>query len=145
MLQIWFGDREDANYGPSWFQHNYHPEWFEDPFVQEMVLAVDQSEVRSALVIDSPVLGPIPPEKLSGGLQTLIMIYEKPSLIFDATSCGENCAEWLLKIGNQKNVTVCLNYAMPFRAAEPFDLMILNENRVVHTFRDYVSVAIRYV
>ncbi|MBR6060665.1 MAG: DUF4869 domain-containing protein [Spirochaetales bacterium] len=46
------------------------------------------------LVIESPILGAIPPEKLSGGVQTLIMIYEKPDLVFDATSCGENCAKW---------------------------------------------------
>ena len=110
-----------------------------------MIEDVDKSRYVDGLVIDSPVLGPIPPEKLSGGVQTLIMIYERPDLIFDATSCGENCAHWLLEIGSRKDVTVELNYLMPFKKYEPFEIMILNENRIVHTSKEYINIAVRYV
>ena len=85
MLTIHFGEDIEAEYGPSWFKYNYDPEWLKDSFVQEMIKDVDNSEYVDGLVINSPVLGPIPPERLSGGLKTLIMIYEKPELIFDAT------------------------------------------------------------
>jgi len=30
------------------------------------------------------------------------MIYKRPDKIFDATSCGENCAKWLLEIGKKR-------------------------------------------
>ena len=40
-----------------------------------MILGVDNSRYIDGLVIDSPVLGPIPPERLSGGLKTLMVIF----------------------------------------------------------------------
>ena len=92
MLRIYYGDMDDVAYGPVWFNYAYELSWFADPFVQEMMRSVDHSEYISGEIIHSDVLGPIPPERLSGGLKTLILIYEVPGKIFDATSCGENCA-----------------------------------------------------
>ncbi|MBQ9010066.1 MAG: DUF4869 domain-containing protein [Clostridia bacterium] len=145
MLHIVFGDLENVNHGPSWFKANYSPEWLKAPFVQEMILDVDKSRYVDGLVIDSPVFGPIPPERLSGGVMTLIMIYEKPDLVFNATSCGGNCAKWLLKIGSMKDVTVNLRYLMPFEKTESLELFIENEGRIVHGYRDYLCTAIKYV
>lgn len=145
MLKIFFGEMDTANYGPTWFQYNYSPEWFKDPFIQEMVEDVDHSRYLGGLVIESPVLGPIPPEKLSGGLQTLIMILKKPDLVFDATSCGENCAKWLLEIGNKQDVTVNLNYLMPFGSSGNFEILIVNEDKIVRNKKEYVYTAMNYV
>ncbi|MCR5249094.1 MAG: DUF4869 domain-containing protein [Lachnospiraceae bacterium] len=145
MLHIRFGDMEKVNYGPDWFKANYDPEWLKDPFVREMIKGVDRSDCVDGLVINSPILGPIPPERLSGGVQTLIMIYEKPLLIFDATSCGENCAGWLLKIGQKKDVTVNLNYLMKFEDRDDFSVFIENENRLITSISDYVMTAVKYV
>lgn len=145
MLHIVFGELENVNYGPDWFKTNYDPEWLKDPFVREMIKDVDDSDYVDGLVIDSPVLGPIPPERLSGGVQTLIMIYEKPDLIFDATSCGANCAKWLLEIGNKKEVTVNLNYLMKFPESDMFEVYIKNENRTITSIEDYVMTAVKYV
>ena len=145
MLHIRFGDMDDVNYGPGWFKANYHPEWLKDPFVQDMIVGVDKSKYVDGLVIDSPVLGPIPPERLSGGVQTLIMIYERPDIIFDATSCGENCAEWLLKIGDKMDVTVNLKYLMRFDRCENLEVFIENENRIINNFEDYIYTAVKYV
>ena len=72
--------------------------WFDDSFVKEMIRAVDKSEVLSSHAIESPVLGIIPTSKLSGGVKALILVYKKPELLIDCTACGENCAEWILKI-----------------------------------------------
>ena len=145
MLHIYFGEMENVNYGPDWFKANYDPEWLRDPFVQEMIKDVDKSEYVDGLVINSPVLGPIPPEKLSGGVQTLIMIYEKPHLVFDATSCGDNCSKWLLKIGKQKDVTVNLNYLMKFEGTPDFQVYINNENRSVQNAVEYITTAVKYI
>lgn len=141
MLNIYFGDMDKAYYGPSWFKFNYDPSWFEDPFVQEMMEDIDHSAYKGGSLIESEVLGPIPPERLSGGLMTLISIYENPELIFDATSCGENCAEWLLKIGEKSDVTVELNYLMPFKGTDTFKIRIVNTGKIVTTEKDYVFEA----
>ena len=66
MLSIYFGDKENVIHGPSWFRFNYRPEWFEDAFVQEMLRDIDKSEFVGGELIQSDVLGPIPPERLSG-------------------------------------------------------------------------------
>ena len=98
--------------------------------------------LHDGLVIDSPVLGPIPPERLSGGLKTLIMIYEKPELIFNATSCGQNCAPWLLEIGKKEDVTINLEYLMTF--PEPFEIRIENVDRIISDPKEYLITAMDF-
>ena len=146
MLRIFSGDMsEPSAYGPSWFKYGYEPGWFEDPFVQSMIQDVDKSEYKSGMVIESPALGHIPPERLSGGVQTLIMIYKMPDKIFDATSCGPNCAKWLIEIGKRVDVTINLNYAMPFDGLDPFDVEILNAKCIVHTADDLILTCLDFI
>ena len=52
MLRIHFGDLDEANYGPSWFKYNYQPEWLRDPFVQEMMMDIDNSKYIDGVVIE---------------------------------------------------------------------------------------------
>ena len=73
------------------------------------------------------------------------MIYERPDLVFDATSCGGNCAKWLLEIGKRKDVTINLKYLMKFDNLEPFDIFIENENKIVNNEKDYIYTAVKYV
>lgn len=145
MLKIFYGEMESACYGPLWFKYNYELDYFKDPFVQQMMEDVDKSTYVAGGVIDSPVLGPIPPERLSGGLQTLIMILKMPDKVFDATSCGPNCAKWLLEIGKKQEVTVNLRYFMPFDGLEPFDVEILNAGKIVHTADDFAFMSLDYL
>ena len=145
MLKIYFGDKEEVMNGPSWFRFNYKEEWLADPFVAEMMSDIDKSQYKGGQLIESDILGPIPPEKLSGGLQTLISIYERPDLMFNATSCGENCAKWLLEIGKNKDVSVNLKYYMPFDDKADMEIMIINENTVVRNIDEYTHIALKYV
>ncbi len=145
MLRIVFGEKKHVMHGPSWFRFNYRPEWFEDALVQRMMKDIDKSSYVGGELIQSEVLGPIPPERLSGGLQTLISIYKRPDLMFNATSCGENCAKWLLEIGKTEDVSVNLRYFMPFDDCEPFEIMILNTDQTVTNMQEYTHLAIRYV
>ena len=108
MLNIYYGDMEDAIYDPTtFFKNTVQDEWITDSLSVEMILDVDKSKVVGPHVIDSPVLGGIPPERLSGGVQTLILINNVPDKVFNASGCGDNCAKWLLKIALNKNV--CYN------------------------------------
>jgi hypothetical protein len=145
MLSIYFGEKEEVMHGPSWFRFNYDEQWLADPFVAEMMADIDKSYYKGGQLIESDVLGPIPPERLSGGLQTLICIYKRPDLIFNATSCGENCAKWLAEIGRRENVTVNLRYYMPFDDCGDIEFEILNENVKVTNLREYMHVALKYV
>ena len=100
MLYIYFGDREDEVYNPpAYFLNQYEDEWITSELGRAMIKDIDKSEVIGARVIDSPVLGGITPRELSGGVKTLLlMAYDKSGFVFNASSCGDNCAKWLMKI-----------------------------------------------
>ena len=115
MLTIVYGEVDEAISDPdTYFNHTYSKKWFDDPFVKEMVRAVDKLEVLSSHAIESPVLGIIPTTRLSGGEKALILIYKKPELWIDCTACGENCAEWILRIAEKQDTLINLNYFMDF-------------------------------
>ena len=129
MLNIIFNrgskDIENVNYvfsPDTYFKYNYEDEWFEDDFVKMMVQDVDGSTVVSAHSIDSPVLGIIAPERLSGGVKALIIMYKEPDLIVNASACGDNCAKWILEIGKKQDITVRLIYVSK-TAAKRFIIM----------------------
>ena len=48
----------------------------------------------------------IGPERLSGGVKTLMLIKFMPEMVFNASACGNNCAKWLLRIAEQEDRTV---------------------------------------
>ena len=75
MLHIFYGPMDGVVLKPSvYFKNTYQPEWLTEPFAKEMIRDVDQSEVVGPQLIQSPVLGPIPPERLSGGNWQLILL-----------------------------------------------------------------------
>ena len=142
MLHIFFGKKDKTCYGPSGFKMNYEIEWLDDPLVKEMIQDVDHSAYEGGRLIQSDVLGPISPMELSGGLQTLICILKRPDIVFDATSCGQNCAKWLIEIGKKQDVTVSLEYYMSFKDMEPFEIMIDNTGSMVTTDDEYYAPAL---
>ena len=115
-----------------------------DPFVKKMIQAVDESTVLDSGVIDSPVLGKIPPTGLSGGVKTLILVKFDKDKVFNASTCGDNCAEWLLKITETEDRTINLHHLMNF-GKEPFTIRILNTDQIVHSMDELVSIAGEFV
>ena len=132
---------DDVVYNTSvYFKNTYKEEWLTDDFSKEMIQDVDKSTVVSPRIIDSPVLGAITPRELSGGVKTLILIYKDNSHVFNASNCGDNCAKWLLKIGEMKDVTINLRHIMDFGDGE-FEIKIINTNQTVHNMDEFVDVA----
>ena len=130
MLSIYFGEKDNVMNGPAWFRFNYEAKWLSEGLVSRMIRDIDKSEYQGGELIMSDVLGPIPPERLSGGLQTLICIYNKPELMFNATSCGENCAKWLLEMGKDKDISIM----GLFKGIWPFVIAILAATILVLIF-----------
>ena len=145
MLNIFYGDMKEAVYNTAaYFKYDYEDSWIIDPFVKEMILDVDQSVVLDSGVIDSPVLGKIPPTGLSGGVKTLILVKFDEDKIFNASTCGDNCAKWLLKIAEEEDRTVNLHHLMNF-GDEAFEIRILNTDQIVHSMEELVSIAGEFV
>lgn len=141
MLNIIFGDHAGVVTNPAvYFKNTYEDEWITDELSRKMIEDVDHSIVISERVIESPVLGAITPKELSGGVKTLILINNCPDKIFNASACGDNCAEWLLEIGKEKDITVNLRHIMDFGEGD-FDIYIQNTDQIVHSMKELIPIA----
>ena len=138
MLHIVYGDIEADNYifNPDvFFNNTYEDEWIMDALSKEMIKDIDGSKVIGPRLIDSPFLGAIPPERLSGGVKALILMNNDQDHVFNASACGDNCAPWILKIGKSRDLMIRLGYLMDF-GEEDFDIEIVNTGQTVHSMKE---------
>lgn len=146
MLTIIYGDESNCVYNTNvYFKNTYEPEWFETKLAKQIVREVDDSEVLSSECIQSPVLGQIPPERLSGGVKTLLLILNEPEKIFNASTCGDNCAKWILEIGKREDVTINLRHMMDFGKDTVFEIKIKNGGEIVHSMKELIPIASKYL
>ena len=144
MLNIYFGDMPDAIYNTEvYFKNTYQEDWITDDFAREVIKGVDRSEVLDKQLIKSPVLGMIPPTLLSGGTKTLLLIKNCPDMIFNASTCGDNCAKYILKLAKERDVTINLHHIMRF--GKRFKAKIVNDGTVVESMDQLLLTAAQYV
>jgi hypothetical protein len=62
--------------------------------------------------------------------------------VINASKCGDNCAKWILEIAKRKKLTISLHNIMDFQV--DFNARILNNNRYIRTYKQYVHVAVDY-
>lgn len=146
MLTIIYGDEPRSIYNTNvYFKNTYESEWLESELAKKMIQDVDDSEVLGGECIKSPVLGQIPPERLSGGVKTLLLILNEPDRIFNASTCGDNCAKWILEIAKQKDLTINLRHMMNFGKDTDFEIKIKNGGEVVHSMKELIPIASKYL
>lgn len=144
MLKIVFGEVENSVYHPpTYFDNQYEDEWIIDPLSVSMIKDIDKSDVIGAHLIESPVLGPISPKEISGGVKTLIlMAFDETGKIFNASACGDNCAKWIVEIGRRKDLTINLHHVMDFRSVPEFEALMFNTGVIVHSHGEYLEEAV---
>jgi len=151
MLKIYYGDLESDRYifnPDAFFNNTYADEWITDELSMKMIKDIDGSSVIGPRVIDSPYLGSIPTERLSGGVKTLILMFKDRDHIFNASACGDNCAKWILEIAQLlekegADLYIRLGYLMDF-GSEPFSIEIANLNKVVHDKKELCEVVLEH-
>ena len=144
MLSIFFGEMPEAIYNTEvYFKNTYQDQWLCDDFAKRVIKGVDKSEVLDTHLIKSPVLGLIPPVMLSGGTKTLLLIKNNPDMVFNASTCGDNCAKYILEIAKQKDITINLRHIMRF--GTHFKVRVLNEDVIVDNMEQLVLIAAKYV
>ena len=145
MLKIIFGNCEEAIYNTSvYFKNSYQDEWITDELSVQMIKDVDKSVVMGPHMIESPVLGAISPKELSGGVKTLILIHKDKTKIFNASTCGANCAKWLLRLGEMDDVLINLRHIMDFGNGE-FEIEILNTHQIVRNMKELIDIAVQLI
>lgn len=145
MLNIYFGDMPEAIYNTAvYFKNTYRDSWITNEETIRMIKDVDRSDVVDASVIQSPVLGSITPLQLSGGMKTLMLIRFDHAHVFNASTCGDNCAKWILFMAQDRKVVINLYHVMDF-GKDPFKIRILNSGKIVHNMEEMVHESIPYL
>ncbi|MBQ9199085.1 MAG: DUF4869 domain-containing protein [Lachnospiraceae bacterium] len=148
MLNIFFGDMTDNDKyleNPEvYFDNTYEDRWFDDEEVKEMVKDIDNSNVVSSHLIESPVFGGMPVRDLSGGVKTLILMKFDNEHIVNASYCGDNCAKWILRIAKEKDLTIRLGYLMDFGDGL-INVKVANSGKKFDNCKDLFLEAIDYL
>jgi hypothetical protein len=146
MLKVYFGfDNECIRDIDLYFDNVYDDVWFDDELVKEMVEDVDKSEVVSRQCIESPILGQIPPERLSGGVKALICMYKEPESYIDLIVCGPNCEKWISKISELSDFRVGMSgYDLTFDNIE-INAYCLNDDSQILNSKDWILKMCKYV
>lgn len=145
MLNVYFGDMPEVIYNTNvYFNNTYKDKWIVHPLSREMIKAVDSSDVIDERTILSPIFGNISPKKLSGGVKTLMLIAFDKTKIFNASTCGDNCAEWILRISEDRKTVINLRHLMDFGKGE-FKIRVMNTGKVVKNMQELVSEAGEFV
>ena len=145
MLSIQFGHMSDAIFDTATIFRNVCLDArLDDPLAKRMIKSVDRSEVLGERLIRSRALDLIPPTDLSGGVKTLLLIYNMPERVFNASTCGDNCAYWILEIARGRDVTINLRHIMSFGRGR-FSIKVLNTGEVAHSMAELVPMAIDHL
>lgn len=87
-----------------------------DQFVKDLVYDVDDTEHISGSIFQSPVLGVIPPQQLSGGVKSVLCIYfyTQGYFVYDSTMFGGNCVEWIRRLSFERDFGIVLTHCLEF-------------------------------
>ena len=142
MLNVYFGDMPGAIFNTAvYFKNTYRDSWITNPLSVQMIKDVDKSDVVSESVIESPVLGSITPLALSGGVKTLMLVKFDREHVLNASTCGDNCAKWLLKIAENRKVVINLHHVMDFGKG-PFKIKVLNNGKTVSNMDELLTATV---
>ncbi len=59
------------------------------------------------------------------------------SFVYNLSNCGNNCAKWVLKIAEKKELVVYLQHMIRFEGE--FEIQIMNTGRIVRNRVEYVE------
>jgi hypothetical protein len=86
------------------FNADHTAEWLNTELGKHIIRTIDKTEVKEGSVLLSPVLGAIPPDRLSCGCKSVLLAAFHPEAekyVFDGAKMGDNCYPVLFNVVNQ--------------------------------------------
>lgn len=145
MLHLFVGDKQDYFLsGDGVFNNNFDMSLLLTEFSRKVIKNIDNCEVLDKYCIKSPILGGIPPERLSGGTKTLLSIKYMDDFRFYLEAMGDNCFPYLKEICDSKDVFMCTSrFRYLFEAG--FDkIFIENTGVLVTNSIEFLDIEIQY-
>jgi hypothetical protein len=141
MLIIDFYVDENTLTRDNFFDFEYAPEWLETDFAKRAVKEIDKSDLIGPNLIQSPILGPIPPAMLSGGVKAVIMAREQPGLRkYSSILFGDNCLRLLLEAAEDRDITIVFENWLTFPDDLDWKIYFVNIDKYVKTNEDFITV-----
>lgn len=126
-----------------YFDNTYDDNWITSDFSKEVIKDVDKSEVLDKNCIMSYYDEQIPPTLLSGGVKSLLLMKYDNEIIVNASTCGDNCIKWILKIAEEQDLTVVLLHNMIF--GDGIRVKVVNSNKIIDNNYDLIMEASKYL
>lgn len=145
MLHIIFGiEKNTIHEIDEYFREHYVKEWIENDISKRIVEEIDKSTIHSSTQVINQTVGPKNINHLSYSTKTLLLIWNNPNMIFNASFCSDECSKFLLEFGNTRDIVVNLNHIMDF-GQNRFAIKIINNDTIVHNMKELVIEAIKYL
>ncbi len=95
--------------------------------------------------IKNDIFGSFASTELSAGVKTLLLIRNMPNKVFNISNCGDNCAKYLLRLAEDRDIKVTLHHAMDF--GNDFSVKVINDRRrkIVSDPVEFLMLADRYL
>lgn len=138
MLNVIIGRPEGELYETArYFDALFEEEWMNHDIIKDIIKDIDKSEMVSSRLIQNDTYGSFSPKDLSGGTKTLILMLNFPDMIFNGSQCGDNCCEWMIKVGELVSPTIAVHHRHNFPENKEFEIRILNDNSIVRNDDEY--------
>lgn len=76
-------------------------------------------------------------------MKTLLLVQHDRGHVFNASTCGDNCAKWLPKMAEGRKVLVNLHHVMDFGKGE-FKIRVANDETIVHNMAELLRESAHY-
>ncbi|MCI8562026.1 MAG: DUF4869 domain-containing protein [Lachnospiraceae bacterium] len=104
------------------FNTNKKAEWFQESYVQKIMEYVDGSKLIDGFCLKDRNGMTVPPEYLSTGAKTAILVWEYPDIIFNMTQCGDNAFQCVAEICRHSDRTELTYRYLPLWAMEGVEI-----------------------
>lgn len=144
MLYILYGTivtdtapREYVDIIDDWFDTFFKEDWMTDGWAKRVIRDIDKSELLYPKIIESPVLGTISHEDISGGSKQLIMAKAVTGVVYNGNNFGDNCWPLLLELSKEVDIMIDLFYFPIFKWVDSIPVTILNTGKIVKSFEEF--------
>jgi hypothetical protein len=123
-----------------YFNNRYEDSWLLSDFAKRVIKESDKSDVIGPHLIISPVLGPIPPQTLSGSVKSLLIMYNVGNKIkYSSIIMGNNCTGFLLEIAREQDITLVIEHPIMLPKDTADTVFFPSVNKYVNNFHDFTE------
>lgn len=125
------------------FDGYFEDHWIDDYWAPKVLQEIDKSKFIAPKVVDSPMLGPISHERISGGSKLLIMMNNIQNIVYEGDNLGDNCWPLFLELSKQKDFMISLSYFPIFKWVDGATVIDIDTGEKATNFDQFNTMHLR--